>query len=76
MSATKDGWPAQAVLPRQVLENRLEVLPEGGMTLRDWFAGQALASCMVGEFSSTEQCARYCYSKADAMLAAREGGAK
>jgi hypothetical protein len=42
----------------------------GGMTLRDWFAGQALAGCMDGR--NREQVARTCYELADAMLAARE----
>ena len=48
-----------------------------GMTLRDWFAGQALVGMLqnyttqkfgVGE----ETCARGAYEFADAMLAARE----
>ena len=46
-----------------------------GMTLRDWFAGQALAGYMAqtvvtGEDASTV--AGWCYEQADAMLAARE----
>ena len=41
---------------------------EGGMTLRDWFAGQALA----GVNAATEQeAARFAYAVADAMLAER-----
>jgi hypothetical protein len=46
-----------------------------GMTLRDWFAGQALAGmgveCTSDEFchSSVAECA---YAYADAMLRARE----
>ena len=46
-----------------------------GMTLRDWFAGQALAGmgveCTSDEFchSSVAECA---YAYADAMLKARE----
>lgn len=62
-----------------------------GMSLRDWFAGQALAGHVASEDSRTytggcsiEQWradlaatdARYCYSLADAMLAAREGGSE
>jgi hypothetical protein len=45
----------------------------GGMTLRDYLAGQALAgmpwSC---EISCKDQ-AKQCFQIADAMLAAREG---
>lgn len=46
-----------------------------GMTLRDWFAGQALAGialdvCDVPQGSVAERC----YALADAMIAAREGG--
>ena len=41
-----------------------------GMSLRDWFAGQALACCMDGR--DRRQAARTCYELADAMLAARE----
>jgi len=57
---------------------------EAGMTLRDWFAGQALAN--AAEMSYAEyygkggnrdvrrMIAEHCYDIADAMLAAREGG--
>lgn len=48
---------------------------EYGMTLRDWFAGQALSS--VGSFWSDEdtrvEYARRSYLMADAMIAARKG---
>jgi hypothetical protein len=47
----------------------------GGMTLRDYFAGQALASINLG-ISVTDayysQTAKHCYALADAMLKARE----
>lgn len=44
-----------------------------GMTLRDWFAGQALAG-LVTDYSTKEAklLARHCYEYADAMLEARE----
>lgn len=50
--------------------------PEYGMTLRDWFAGQALAS--RGHLLETgvryaSDLADECYYIADAMLAARSG---
>lgn len=45
-----------------------------GMTLRDWFAGQALAGFTVATNSNIEpgRYARACYALADAMLAARK----
>jgi hypothetical protein len=48
--------------------------PEFGMTLRDWFAGQALAGFMANTKRPTtiaEDDATWCYQIADAMLAAR-----
>ena len=45
----------------------------GGMSLRDWFAGQALAS---GQFPHNPLdhglCAEWSYHRADAMLEARK----
>ena len=46
-----------------------------GMTLRDWFAGQALAGMVAGSRGldiTIEQFATESYSLADAMLAERE----
>ena len=45
--------------------------PFGGMTLRDWFAGQALATCHP---DSPQKLAWWAYQIADAMLAERERG--
>jgi len=45
-----------------------------GMTLRDWFAGQALAGFMANTRRPTtiaEDDAAWCYTIADAMLVAR-----
>lgn len=45
----------------------------GGMTLRDWFAGQALAgylSCPNWQ-GDMQEVAADCYNQADAMIAAR-----
>lgn len=47
-----------------------------GMTLRDWFAGQALAgikACsIVGEHHIDENTAKFAYRLADMMLAERD----
>ena len=51
---------------------------EPGMSLRDWFAGQALAGKMSIdsiEYLTPQDIADRCYRQADAMLAARQGGA-
>jgi len=44
---------------------------EEGMTLRDWFAGQA-EPAMMGKHSTPEEVARQAYLIADAMIAERE----
>ena len=45
-----------------------------GMTLRDYFAGQALVLDFGSDVTPAEQ-ARHAYNVADAMLAARTGDA-
>ncbi|WPM81134.1 hypothetical protein R5W60_05405 [Brucella pseudintermedia] len=54
-----------------------------GMTLRDYFAGKALAGIYANKgapvimtYDSPQGRAVICYAMADAMIAAREGGAK
>ncbi len=54
---------------------------KGGMTLRDWFAGQVLANFVMDQESlqalrhgaapDNEWVASFCYAAADAMIAAR-----
>jgi len=48
---------------------------DGGMTLRDWFAGQALAG-LLAHVSGEDpyKAPGVAYALADAMLKAREGG--
>ena len=64
-----DGFPGDNFFP--------QVKPHKGMTLRDYFAGQALAGVMVAS-PEGGWCgwAHDAYKLADAMLAARGGGAK
>jgi hypothetical protein len=69
-----DGGPA---FPRTGYEcsNGDWVRPQLGMTLRDWFAGQALAGVMAHKDSAKwnpNAVASDCYGYADAMLKARE----
>jgi hypothetical protein len=70
---TKDGGAAFPVLDSRTDyegENpRLECV-EGGMTLRDWFAGQALAG--YSDISDIQVAAKWCYEMADAMIGQKE----
>ena len=79
---TGDGGPAFpcAASPEQVNRNgdvyRYGVDAQSGMTLRDWFAGQALMGdhAQNGCALTDEKCADVaanCYAMADAMLAER-----
>jgi hypothetical protein len=47
----------------------------GGMTLRDWFAGQAIIGCGgwpgTGAVDSADEAATFAYAVADALLKAR-----
>ena len=74
MSKINDGGPAFPSTIQYFPDDK-NANEEQGMTLRDWFAGQALAGmgveCTSDEFchSSVAECA---YAYADAMLRARE----
>ena len=86
MSEIKDGGPAFPAYERaEVLFEegyRQMSTPVGGMSLRDWFAGQALP-VIAKRIHLTEtwtmsggnmlDAARLAYGLADAMLKAREG---
>ncbi len=49
---------------------------EPGMTLRDWFAGQALAGMIANSYYHDSGVIPLadCYNMADAVLAAKKGG--
>jgi hypothetical protein len=69
----KDGGPAfpnQSVDPEKV---RSLILYDRGMTLRDWFAGQALNG-ICGQQNEPDDYAREAYAIADSMLATRSKG--
>ena len=86
MTPANDGGPAfprPPFTPGQPLHDSaadagFAATGHSGMTLRDWFAGQALAGLMAhptAEFTAKGGAA-IAYEFADAMLRAREGGAK
>jgi hypothetical protein len=70
--AIDDGGAAFPVLELRTPDGKIARQDEGGMSLRDWFAGQALggwcAAQVPGDFSAL---ARDAYAFADAMLKAR-----
>lgn len=72
-----DGGPAfpQATMTGTFNDQPL-VETYGGMSLRDWFAGQALAGLLAGddEGGTWEKWALSAYNAADAMLARRLKG--
>jgi hypothetical protein len=79
MSARDDGGPAFPIQGSYDTDYE-----HNGMTLRDWFAGQALAGILGGGFADTiphddlnggRDAAAFAYQYADAMIAARKGGA-
>jgi hypothetical protein len=72
MSNTNTGGPA---FPVVIVDRPKELAHFNGMTLRDYFAGQALASINLGIGVSDDfysRTAKHCYALADAMLKARE----
>lgn len=79
MSDNDNGGPA---FPNPALANEgfCPSYDMSGMTLRDWFAGHALAGlaaslqkvgCLTGE-TQAQADARWAYAQADAMLEARK----
>jgi hypothetical protein len=67
-----DGEPAFPVSPDVLGEDDDVFNAIKGMTLRDWFAGQALAGLSsIPEFSN-EGIVKCAFELADAMIAARE----
>ena len=80
MKQNNDGgpaFPAIKTLGPGGKDGRLEdgygsIVSEGGMSLRDWFAGQALPSVDERSHGTPQDVAKECYQLADAMLAERE----
>lgn len=68
LSAYGIGPPTTGVVPGDEYSGRYEV---SGMSLRDWFAGQALANVYTFNDGDPDKVAMWAYQVADAMLAAR-----
>jgi len=71
MSAATDGGPA---FPQHVAPAYRQEREAWGMTLRDWFAGQIVASFAINaerEGWTAVECAQDAYAYADAMIYAR-----
>lgn len=70
-----DGGPA---FPQHGWSSNPDVVErmsgQGGMTLRDWFAGKALSAIVLDDWEYAKV-ATIAYKFADAMLAARESEA-
>lgn len=77
MQQHNDGGPAFPHLRKYVGPNTYEPIAEGGMSLRDWFAGLILQGSLNGirdrsyNEASCAFHARMSYEMADAMLAER-----
>lgn len=69
MSAIKNGGPAFPLINRDYQE---AYGGAPGMSLRDWFAGQALSNQYAQHEGDCHKVAEWAFHIADAMLAARE----
>ena len=73
MSAINDGGPAFPFVSWQSPNGMVSTAHTNGMTLRDWFAGQAMAGTVnFPEAPSFVDAAKHAYNMADAMMKARE----
>lgn len=63
-----NGYPA---FPLTVVEEGYLTQVHTGMSLRDWFAGKALANVYTASETNPDKIADWAYQIADAMLAAR-----
>ena len=75
MSEQNNGGPAFPAPYEQHHDCQGKPLGDGGMSLRDYFAGQALAGYFAAPHTyhrNATDCASYMYEMADAMLVARE----
>ena len=73
MNGINDGGPAfpADMERRDPITGEWGEKPPQGMTLRDYFAGQALAGFLAGNWGGECEAAQWSYSQADAMMKAR-----
>jgi len=71
--AKNDGGPAFPGA-HYTPDGILELLPGGGMSLRDWLAGMALQGMLSYYCSLPNIAAEKAYKHADAMIKERENG--
>lgn len=75
MSKANDGGPAFPLVKQKIGYHADVVKDSEGLSIRDYFAGQALAGLMtLRSSSSPEGYAQSAYMAADAMLKEREKG--
>ena len=77
----KDGGPVYPCKMKNPAIPRIELnhpshIEFSGISLRDYFAGQALSGMNVLKTASTNFIVSTCYDVADAMLKERENGTK
>ncbi len=69
---TKDNGGTAFPMPPVMRHNGDLTKSSGGMTLRDWFAGQALSNKYAETETDPNKAAEWAYQIADAMLEARK----
>ncbi len=74
MSQIDDGGAAFPKVGRVNSDNQRVEEMQAGMSLRDWFAGQALAGLTNDAEVFWPRAATLAYEYADAMIATRNGG--
>lgn len=73
MDVKNDGGPAFPGSVTITSDGFSRIVPFGGMTFRDWFAGQGLSGLLADPHVIDRQnAARAAYEFADALLAERE----
>ena len=71
--ASKTGGPAFPSEQGECQDGTWNQTYDSGMSLRDYFAGQALAGiCSDNEATDVEWIARWCWKVADVMMKSRE----
>ena len=72
LTPINDGGPAFPCETYGFRNGKETTIPTNGMSLRDYFAGQALISEECNGFTKINDMVKHAYTMADAMIAARE----